>query len=395
MAQVFDSLKINGYRGFQLLDLPDLGQVNIFVGNNNSGKTSLLEAISILCNPLDPFQWLEVSQRRLYLGRASMMVRPDLEAVGWVFPKKNNYPKEDHYQEENLSDRLDQIPKEISMEANGHTPIHGFTAKLKEIYGSGSEKSAQGNLFEDIPSIDEEFSSATNSVRTGFELQVTAQLYPMQQSLFHTRSSEHETFEFWDNERFVQHKRSQPIVKSATIFPSYSSSEPILNRLSQMILQEIDAKSEILDLIKSFDANVIDIQILSTPTARATLYIEHRELGFAPLYVFGDGFKRALIIALTLLTARNGILLIDEIETSIHVSALHPIFSWLTEACRHHQIQLFVTTHSLEAIDAMLQPETTDDDIVAFRLSSKERNPQRFSGNLLHRLRAERGLDVR
>ena len=89
MTQVFNHLQIRGYRGFEVVNLSQLGQVNIFVGNNNSGKTSLLEAISILCNPLDPFQWLEVSQRRLYLGRASVAgLRPNLEAVKWMFPQK-------------------------------------------------------------------------------------------------------------------------------------------------------------------------------------------------------------------------------------------------------------------------------------------------------------------
>ena len=77
------------------------------------------------------------------------------------------------------------------------------------------------------------------------------------------------------------------------------------------------------------------------------------------------------------------------------MSALSHVFSWLIETCRRLEIQLFVTTHSLEAIDAMLQPETPTDDIVAFRLNPKGQVPQRFSGSLLHRLRSERGLDVR
>ena len=54
-----------------------------------------------------------------------------------------------------------------------------------------------------------------------------------------------------------------------------------------------------------------------------------------------------------------------------------------------------MTTHSLEAIDAMLQPGIVIDDVVAFRLNQKGQTPQRFSGDLLHRLRSERGLDVR
>ena len=78
-------------------------------------------------------------------------------------------------------------------------------------------------------------------------------------------------------------------------------------------MQEEDGKSKVLELIQSFDDNILDIEITSTPTARATLAIKHKDIGFAPLYVFGDGFKRTLLIALTVLTTANGVLLIDEI----------------------------------------------------------------------------------
>lgn len=377
MSQVFDSLQISGYRALKSVNLSQLGQVNIFVGDNNAGKTSILEAISILCNPLDPFQWLEVSQRRLYLGRSQLMtLRPNIEALKWIFYQKIAAS----------NDELDQ--SEILIEANGTAPIHELRAKLGEIYGSGVEKNNQKNFEEDTSPPELE------SVRVGLELEIAVNLASVQGNSFPSEA-EREIFQFWENERFVQRRRNKPIVKNATIFPSYSSSEPILERLSRIILQEEDGKNEVLELIRSFDDNILDIQILSTPTAPATLYIKHKELGLAPLYVFGDGFKRALVIALTLLTTANGVLLVDEIETSIHVSALGSVFSWLIETCRRREIQLFVTTHSLEAIDAMLQPEIATDNVVAFRVNNNGQAPQRFSGNLLHRLRSERGLDVR
>lgn len=394
MNQVFDHLQINGYRGLDVLDLPQLRQVNIFVGDNNSGKTSLLEAISILCNPLDPFQWLDVSQRRLYLGRSPIMgLRPNLEAVKWIFSQEIAVSGDVLHQGKTPI-VLKDSHHEIFVNSSGSAPIQSFTAKLEEIYGSGIEKNNQERLNEDSSSVDEDSVSDMDSVRPGLELEVEAKLSSIQGSLFELEP-EREIFQFWESERFVQRKRNRPLVRNATIFPSYSSSEPILNRLSQVILNETDGKSAVLELIRAFDDNILDIHILSTPTSRATLYIEHRELGFAPLYVFGDGFKRTLVIALTILTTSGGVLLVDEIETSIHVSALGHVFSWLIETCRRLEIQLFVTTHSLEAIDAMLQPEIPMDDVVAFRLNLKGQVPQRFSGGLLHRLRSERGLDVR
>ena len=42
------SLTLEGYRGFKNFTLERLGRVNLFVGMNNSGKTSVLEAIQLL-----------------------------------------------------------------------------------------------------------------------------------------------------------------------------------------------------------------------------------------------------------------------------------------------------------------------------------------------------------
>jgi AAA15 family ATPase/GTPase len=375
MNQVFDRLQISGYRGFNMLDLPQLGQVNIFVGNNNSGKTSILEAISILCNPLDPFQWLEVAQRRLYLGR-SIAVRPNIQSLKWVFPQNISTSSNEFYQ------------SEISIKASGRYPILEIKASLGEIYGSSVEKNNRQRLSEDISSTE------NDSILSGIEIEVEASIRKLPMNLFNSNIElSNKSFQFWENERFVQRRKNKPFVNHATVFPSYSSSDPILNSLTQIILKEEDGKNELVKLIQSFDDNIIDLIILA-PTDIAVLYVKHKELGIAPLYIFGDGLKRTLVIALILLTTKNGLLLIDEIETSIHVSALSRVFSWLVQTCYKREIQLFVTTHSLEAIDAMLSTDI-EENIVAFRLNSKGQPPQRFSSNLLHRLRSERGLDVR
>ena len=42
------TLKIENFRGFQSFELQPLGRVNWLVGENNSRKTSILEAIQFL-----------------------------------------------------------------------------------------------------------------------------------------------------------------------------------------------------------------------------------------------------------------------------------------------------------------------------------------------------------
>ncbi|MCU0428296.1 MAG: AAA family ATPase, partial [Candidatus Kapabacteria bacterium] len=41
----FTSINIQNFRGIKSLEMDDLGQVNVLVGKNNSGKTSVLEAV--------------------------------------------------------------------------------------------------------------------------------------------------------------------------------------------------------------------------------------------------------------------------------------------------------------------------------------------------------------
>ena len=42
--------KINGYRKFDELELNNLGRVNFILGDNNIGKTTILESIFNFCN---------------------------------------------------------------------------------------------------------------------------------------------------------------------------------------------------------------------------------------------------------------------------------------------------------------------------------------------------------
>jgi AAA15 family ATPase/GTPase len=57
------SLKIKNFRCLEEFDLPQLGRVNLLVGKNNSGKTSVIEAIHIL-ESLSLLPFSEAIERR-------------------------------------------------------------------------------------------------------------------------------------------------------------------------------------------------------------------------------------------------------------------------------------------------------------------------------------------
>ncbi|NJL34747.1 MAG: AAA family ATPase [Chloroflexaceae bacterium] len=50
-ALLLDSLEVQRFRAFRHVQISHLGRVNLVVGNNKVGKTSLLEALLVVCQP--------------------------------------------------------------------------------------------------------------------------------------------------------------------------------------------------------------------------------------------------------------------------------------------------------------------------------------------------------
>ena len=64
VIKVYESLIVDNYRSFPHFELHGLGRVNLLVGKNNSGKTSLLEAIQVLATRADLKALWTMSNRR-------------------------------------------------------------------------------------------------------------------------------------------------------------------------------------------------------------------------------------------------------------------------------------------------------------------------------------------
>ena len=159
-------------------------------------------------------------------------------------------------------------------------------------------------------------------------------------------------------------------------------------------------RHSIIELFRGFDDKIKDFVVTSTISGRRRIYLKHT--GFAksiPLDCFGDGMKRAFVLIASAAAARDGILLIDEIETGLHYSAMLRTMTALIHATRAFNVQIFLATHSLEAYDAMLDAarETNSlDEIVGFSLNEqKTKPPKRFDGQTMQRMRFERGFEMR
>ncbi len=60
---LLNQLEISGFRGLSL-ELNHLKKINLLVGDKPCGKTSVLEALSLMCQPQNPSEWINMLQRR-------------------------------------------------------------------------------------------------------------------------------------------------------------------------------------------------------------------------------------------------------------------------------------------------------------------------------------------
>jgi len=369
MPLSLETLTVSRFRGLRDLVLADLGRINLLVGPNNTGKTSILEAVAIFCRPLDLRAWLDAVWRREALASDESFIG----LVEWMFPHRRQASSP-------------SVEGEVSISGTGPIGFHRSVRKMTAHYRPISR------IRPGPPPVPSDINGADKSSyeQPGAQLRFKAVVEGRKNELVRRYS-------LWDGESVLLPDQRGPLsVPVATVSGVSHRVEPVQKELTEVTLDR--QKHEILSLLKALDPRIQDVLVLSPKGKRAVIHVDYASSGILPLSSFGDGVRRALLIALVLHSVAGGVLLIDEIESSLHVTALGSLFSWLVKSCEKLDVQLFATTHSLEAVDAMIEVESKSlDRIVGYHLEAPKGVPQaqRMDGDLLHRLRYERGLDVR
>ncbi|MFM7364431.1 MAG: AAA family ATPase, partial [Cuspidothrix sp.] len=361
-----ENVTIHQFRGLRDLELKNLGRINLFVGINNSGKTSVLEALSVYCHPLDIRVWFSTANQReqdIRVYRTRL-----LDAIKWLFTH-------------NYASIVEPDKPIILISSTGLFSVKKLIASYEEMEQIWlSEESDIGNLSneEEIENNNEQEieNEDTPRVRKGIKLKIEVFADDgYQLSLLGEPSAFITDFSLWEGEHLYRLSgKKEPSLKTSVVTPSSHRSEVGQFRLlSEATFQNF--KADVVKLLQQMDKNISDIEILLPPesmSSRFNIYIQHERLGLAPVSTFGDGIRRLLHIALKLASVKGGILLIDELESTIHTEALQNSFQWLVKWCTEMDVQLFATTHSLEAVDALLEVTESDSDLVLYRLEPKE-----------------------
>src|ERR1017187_8775674 len=378
MQRHLNEVIIHRFRGLRSVTLSDLGAVNLIVGANNSGKTSVLEAVSTFCRPFDLTEWIRTILRRENKPMPQI-IEDDLR---WLFAQ------------DDIREAEDPVGL-IHISGSGVLSIRELIAQYKHLKGEYSDR-VQVDVDEEGDPVYEDGTFE----RVGAQIDLTVRLAgPDSGSEPEAQTERHQTFTLWATGPAGSRTPipGGPELRVGTIAPYSHRTERSqqIALLSEAIVG--DRKAQVVELLAKLDPTVAGLEIISPSGRRPQIAIRHAELGLMPLSAFGDGVRRVLVFALTVPAVENGILLIDEIENAIHVRALPKVFSWLVDACRTYSVQVLATTHSLEAVDAVLSADPAMSEVVGYRLhqDGQQQTVQRFSGPVLHHLRLERGLDVR
>jgi AAA15 family ATPase/GTPase len=154
-------------------------------------------------------------------------------------------------------------------------------------------------------------------------------------------------------------------------------------------------KKNLVELLRLFDDRIVGVE-LGVQYGNPVILIELEGCGLVPVSVFGDGLKKILTLASAIVKMRDGVVLIDEFETGIHKHALIKVAQWMAAVTKRYNVQILLTTHSTDAIDALLKAQTDYDDMNAYRLEHyRDRiHVKKFQGTDLEELKRFQGMDI-
>ena len=306
------SLELQNYRRFRQFKVNDLAEVNLFVGRNNVGKTSLLEAVALYQSSV-PISTLKfMANRRRELG----FLAPESERGEFREVPNISHAFFGHKVEpKNKISILDDTGLGVSFE------VHEW----RDFNGQSMPRRSQNSLL---------LTSSRNGAVAVNE-EVT-----------------HDGF-LLDLPSFFSNTKSQMGTKNSILVPSEGLSRSYLAVLYNEVIRDA-LEANLAQAVKILDPDVTGVFFLArlddVSTTSSDILIGRNGSERTPIGSFGDGMMRLLTLALSLVNARKGFLLVDEIDTGLHYSTMPDLWKLILHSSIELEVQTFATTHSLDCV---------------------------------------------
>lgn len=325
-----ESLEIHQFRAFEHLRIERLGRVNLIVGKNNVGKSSLLEALWLYTYQSHPvIVWKILEMRDEGRGPES---QPPLTRLGM---------KEEE-RVEDYSDSVKQIfhrSKDLSQVYQASVGPIGLSGKTLRI------------------ALGDQRDNRTNELVTVIQTQIEDR--PVNSYFVNTGSYR------------LRNDNSEHCVMVTANGLDIKTIEKFWDNVALTSLED-----DVLNALRLIAPDVERVNLLAGrrgPASRTAVVKLAGVKGPVPLRSLGEGMNRMFGIALALVSAKDGMLLIDEIESGLHYSVQPDIWRLVFEVARRLNVQVFATTHSWDCLTAFQEAAKADeqDEGVLIRLTEK------------------------
>ncbi|CCI18179.1 conserved hypothetical protein [Microcystis aeruginosa PCC 9807] len=361
---MLQSLKIEGFRGFQNFEMTNLGQINLLVGKNNSGKTSILEAIQFLYvqNNLDIF--LEtISYRGEFTWLENKLAgRTKVFEICHLFPGHEIVPSQEiiiigsrESHQESVTISVKSIPIQLSP----------FSDKNDDLNND--------NIFDD-----EEWNKLLLSIRWSQSQK------PIELELLANGTLARDSTRRMASLSRISHKigiNNKIELKFLTPFSLTSSDMAalfdniVLSPLEDLIIESLKIIEPKIERIASIGSGKYSTSNNLGVRGGFLIKIKNHDQPI-PIGSLGDGFWRMLGLVLAMVNLENGILLVDEIDSGLHFTVMTDMWKVVWETAKKLNIQVFATTHSRDCWQSLgeliTEEKITDNEITIQRIDREK-----------------------
>ena len=373
---ILNSLLIQGFRGIRELRIGRLGRVNLIVGKNNVGKSTVLEALRLYAHPGWPADIIEILIDRSEIPPSSN------EVASWRNDALFTF-------------KIDSLfhGRETNSASDRHITI-GPVGELSRSYRIALEKTVRPIRVEAV-----DYQESKSPLPVSRQNSDEGQYY-----LFETKIA----LRFGGVSSLfpVERRQGGPYDKApaGTVATERLENFSIHGDFPIRPLHVVPPNGlepysvgvlwDKLSLSPAEEDVLLALRIISADVERVALkesegHLESRQVGSAlqtripyvkiksqpnpiPMRVLGDGLNRIFGLILSLVNAKDGFLLVDEIENGIHYSVQADLWRLIFQTAAKLNVQVFATTHSFDCIRAFEEAaRESEEEGVVVRLAKK------------------------
>lgn len=336
---MLSSLVIEGYRCFERFEIPELRRVNLFVGRNNAGKSTVLEAVGFLVSGGDPDMLALVIRER---DEVEAYVDDDDPELTWQRISVSGLFRGRELKDGcrfRLGGNLSGAQVEVSMVAQWAppAPVRRTGRSTSSDHGvSRRERPLRLAVF-----------------RRGWTPSKLE--FPLRGDRFDTASF---PTEFWEGL-----SDGRPVLGHVGV-----AREPLetLERLWSEIVGNAE-ELEVVEALRTLEPTLERILFTRSEEGPKIFAVLNGVSGRVPFASLGEGSWRLLGISMNLAWLLAGdVILIDELDTGLHHSTLVKVWKLILTVARKRELQIFATSHSQDCLRALAElhaqePELTSD----------------------------------